>query len=117
MTTNTTAFSALTAEQQVLVLSAYAFNLTMLAREGYVAGGDGLSDPRLLRRINEVQHRVTSAILSRLKDSAERYPDDVLISVIGAGESGDGVNARLRSSFQDAWRMAFGVDLGQSFGE
>ena len=115
--TNTTAFLALTEEQQVLVLSSYAYELTMVAREGYVAGGDGLSDPRLLRRINEVQHRVTSAILSRLKGSLERYPDEVLINVIGAGEGGDGVNARLRSSFRDAWRMAFGRDLGENSDE
>jgi len=111
--TNTEAFSALTEQQQVLVLSAYAHDLTMVAREGYVAGGDGLSDPRLLRRINEVQHRVTSAILSRLKGSLERYPDEVLINVSGAGDGGDEVNARLRSSFRAAWRIAFGDDLGE----
>jgi len=111
MTTNATAFSALTEQQQILVLSAYAFDLTMVAREGYVAGGDGLSDPQLLRRINEVQHRVTSAILSRLTGDTERYPDEDLIKVIGAGEGGDQVSAWFRSSFRSAWRIAFGSDL------
>ena len=111
MKTTTAAFSALTEPQQVLVLSAYAHDLTIIARHGYVSGGDGLSDPQLLRRINEVQHRVTDAIFARLKGNAERYPDDALIAVIGAGEGGDRMNAQFRSSFCVAWKLAFGRGL------
>ena len=96
------------------MLSAYAHELTIVAREGYEAGGYGLSDPQLLRRINEVQHRVASAILSRLKGSTERYPDEVLIDVIGAGAGSDSMSARFRSSFRRSWRIALGHDLPES---
>ena len=36
-------------------------------------------DPKRLRTINEVQHRVCGHTLALLYGSAERYPDDVLI--------------------------------------
>lgn len=114
MTANAKAFCSLTEQQQALVLSAYAHELTIAAREGYVAGDDGLTDPQLLRRINEVQHRVADAILSRLKGRTERYPDEVLIDVIGAGASSDPMSARFRSSFRHAWRIALGHDLPDS---
>jgi len=115
MTANAKAFGSLTEMQQALVLSAYAHELTIDARGGYVAGGDGLTDPQLLRRINEVQHRVAAAILSRLKSCKERYPDEVLINVIGAGAENDQMSARFRSSFRRAWKIAFGHNLSDSF--
>jgi hypothetical protein len=108
-------FSALTEEQQALVLAAYAHELTVLARDGYEAGTERLSDPLLLRRINEVQHRVTAAISSRLKNNKERYPDEVLIDIIAGGD--DGLGKQLRSSFRRAWRWALGAEIGESLPE
>lgn len=108
-------FSALTEEQQALVLAAYALELTVLARDGYEAGTEQLSDPLLLRRLNEVQHRVSSAIFSRLKSSEERYPDDVLMDIIAGGD--DGLGKRLRFSFKRAWRIAFGTEMGETLSE
>ncbi len=108
-------FSALTEEQQVVVLAAYAHELTILARDGYETGTEQLSDPLLVRRLNEVQHRVTSAILSRLQSSDERYPDDVLMDIITGGE--DRLGVRLRSSFRSAWRVAFGAEMSESVTE
>ena len=105
-------FSALTEEQQAVVLAAYAHELTILAREGYEAGTEQLSDPLLVRRLNEVQHRVTGAFLSRLMSNEERYPDDVLIDIIAGGD--DAFGARLHSSFRRAWRVALGAEMGQS---
>jgi hypothetical protein len=58
-------FLALTEQQQALGLAAYSHDLTILAREGYEAGTERLSNPLLLRRLNEVQHRVPSVIFSR----------------------------------------------------
>lgn len=106
------AFSALTVEEQLLVLAAYAHELTILARDGYEAATEQLSDPRLVRRVNEVQHRVTSAIYSRLKRSEERYPDEVLVDIVAGGE--DSLGSRLRSSLRRAWRVALGAELDES---
>ncbi|MDR3457946.1 MAG: hypothetical protein P4N60_10905 [Verrucomicrobiae bacterium] len=106
------AFSALTEQQQALVLAAYAHELTMLARAGYEAGTVLLSDPSMVRRVNEVQHRVTSAIFSRLNNCSERYPDDVLIDVVTGGTDRDG--ERFRSSFRRAWHTALGSEFGES---
>ena len=105
-------FSVLTEAQQALVLTAYAHELTILAREGYEPGTEQLSDPLLLRRLNEVQHGVTDAIFSRLNGSKERYPDDVLINIIAGGD--DGLGARLRCSFRRAWLIALGTEMGES---
>jgi hypothetical protein len=108
MTSIATAFCALTLEQQTLVLAAYAHDLTIVARESYTVGGTDLSDPQLLRSINEVQHRIASAILSRLSGDEARYPDMVLLNVIGVGEGDDPMSSRFRASFRQAWRIAFG---------
>jgi hypothetical protein len=108
-------FSALTEEQQAQVLAAYAHELTVLAREGYEVGTERLSDPLLLRRLNEVQHRVTAAVFSRLNGSKERYPDDVLIGIIAGGD--DGLGRRLRFSFRRALRMALGSEMSESLPE
>lgn len=104
------AFSALTEQQQALVLASYAFELTILARDGYEAGTEKLSDPQLVRRINEVQHRVTIAVVSRLKNDKSRYPDDVLMDII-VGSGADKLSAHLRSSFLRAWQTAVGTPV------
>ena len=102
------AFSVLTGEQQVRVLASYAHELTMIAREGYEVGTEHLTNPALVRRINEIQHRVTSAIVSRLANCEKRYPDDVLIEIIASDSEHDG--KRFSEAFKRAWRMATGVN-------
>ena len=106
------AFAALTEEQQTLVLASYAHELTLVARGGYEAGTEQLSDPALVRRVNEVQHRVTGAIVSRLISSKERYPDDVLIDIIAGESERDG--RRFSSSFRTALQRSLGSKLGTS---
>ena len=103
-------FSALTEHEQALVLAGFAHELTMLAREGYAVGTMQLADPELVRRVNEVQHRVASAILARLSGSTQRYPNDVLLNII-AGSGQDVFSGRLRSAFRRAWHVAFGTEL------
>jgi hypothetical protein len=105
-------FSALTEDRQAVVLAAYAHELTIVARDGYEAGTERLSNPLLLRRLNEVQHRVASAILDRLQGNQERYPDDVLIDIVVGG--GDDLGRRLHASFCRAWQVALGVPIKES---
>jgi len=77
-----TAFSSLTQTQQIVFLASYAHCLTMAARDTYVPGEDTVADPCRLRRMNEIQHRVTAHLLHLLNDNPERYPDDGLMSII-----------------------------------
>ena len=58
------------------------YSLTILARDTYEVGGDGLVEPARLRIINEIQHRVTYFLIALAKESPERYSDDVLVKII-----------------------------------
>jgi hypothetical protein len=51
--------------------------LTVLARDTYEVGRDGLTDPSRLRGINELQHRVLSFLMALMKNDANRYPDAI----------------------------------------
>lgn len=55
-------FSAYTRHEQIEFLSLMAFELTILARDTYEVGRDGLTNPVRLRRINEVQHCITGQL-------------------------------------------------------
>lgn len=116
MTTTASPFSALREHDQALLLATLSHELTMVAREGYEVGTERLTDPELLRRINEIQHRIASAIMARLSGSIERYPDDVLIGII-AGSDTDAFGRRLHSTFRCAWRMAFGTEFVDNFSQ
>jgi hypothetical protein len=59
-----------------------AHALTILARETYDAGGEGLSQPIRLRLINEIQHRVMGFLIALREPDARRYPDEVLVRII-----------------------------------
>lgn len=47
-------------------LAMLGHSLTIAGRSGYAAQGDGLDQPVLLRRINEIQHRVLACLLEVL---------------------------------------------------
>ena len=56
--------------------------LTIVARDTYVAGENGLTNPSRLRLINEVQRQVTGFLISLKKNDDKRYPDDTLARLI-----------------------------------
>ena len=60
----------------------FAHALTILARDTYEVGGEGLTQPSRLRRITEVQHRVLGGVIALIKQEAKRYPDDVLVRLL-----------------------------------
>ena len=73
--------SRTTAEQQEL-LAHLSHELTLLMRDTYEAGQDGLTDAPRARRINEIQHRVSAHLLKLMSDDKQRYPDDILMQII-----------------------------------
>lgn len=56
--------------------------LTVIARDSYEVGQDGLINPQRVRRINEVQHRISDFLCALLRGDSNRYPDDVLVRII-----------------------------------
>jgi hypothetical protein len=69
-------------QEKIDFLVHLAHALTILARDTYEAGGEGLTQPARLRRITEVQHRVLGGIIALMKQEAKRYPDDVLVRLL-----------------------------------
>ena len=75
-------FSGLNRNAQIRLLSRFGFNLSVAARDTYEPGTEELIDPQRLRRINEVQHQVFGHIGKLISNDPDRYPDDLLISVL-----------------------------------
>jgi hypothetical protein len=75
-------FRSLPSAAQVQALTRLAFELTIVARDAYEPSSLELRRPRWLRSLNEVQHTVTSHVLALLAASPDRYPDEVLVSII-----------------------------------
>jgi hypothetical protein len=77
-----TAFRSLSREQQIRFLVSYAHWLSLVGRNTYEAGTENVLNPKRLREINEVQHRVVGQTLKLLDEVEDRYPDDVLATII-----------------------------------
>jgi hypothetical protein len=75
-------FGKYSLQEKIDVFVYFAHALTILARDTYAVGEDGLTHPSRLRTMNEIQHRVMSFLIALRKDEAPRYPDDVLVRII-----------------------------------
>ncbi len=83
------------------VLADFAFRLTVLARDSYEVGDDGITDTKRFRAINEVQHRVTSQIITRLRDDPMYQMQEVLLGMIYDSHDAD-LRAQLVAAFEQA---------------
>lgn len=72
-------YRGLNANEQQRFLAALAYELTILAREAYSVGEQGINHPRLIRVINEMQHRLLATVAKHLEGDQERFPDEVLL--------------------------------------
>jgi hypothetical protein len=97
-------FHSLSESEQTRFLAAFAHALTIVARDGYEIGADGVSHPNLLRQLNEIQHRVLGGILARLNAHSERYPDDVLLAIMSESAF-HALTTRLHWAFSRAWQQ------------
>jgi hypothetical protein len=75
-------FKNLPADEQAKFLALFSHNLTVSARISYEVGTENITNPRLIREINEIQHRVSMQIYLLLDNNSEPYPDDVLMQII-----------------------------------
>ena len=69
-------------QEKIDFLVHLAHALTILARDTYEVGGEGLTQPARLRRLTEMQHRVLGVVIALMKQETKRYPDEVLIRLI-----------------------------------
>jgi hypothetical protein len=75
-------YSKMPVADQALCLALYGYELTILARDAYEPGTDDVKNPRWLRRLNEIQHRILGHILKLFNDDRARYPDDVFLNIV-----------------------------------
>ena len=75
-------FSHYSPQEKSDFLIRLAHALTILARETYEVGGEGLTQPARLRLINEIQHRVMGFLIALRAHDTRRYPDEVLVRII-----------------------------------
>jgi hypothetical protein len=107
-------FSSFSPDEQKEFVAQLMYELTVVVRDSYEAGGDGLSAPPRVRRINEVQHRLAAHLGKLLRGDSERYPDDVLIRIALEHEGDAELEGQTRAAFAAAHRLTVGVSLGQS---
>jgi hypothetical protein len=75
-------FSALGPDEKASFLALLAHELTVVARDTYEVGGEGLTNPARMRAVNEVQHRLMSFLVALLSGDPRRYPDDILVRIV-----------------------------------
>ena len=75
--------------ESIEFLLVYGHELTIQARAGYEFQGPGVTDPRLLRDCNEIQHRVFQAIKEVVGGSEKRFSLSGLSHWILAKERND----------------------------
>ncbi len=78
----TTYFSALSLDEKAEFLALLAHELTIVARDAYEVGEEGLTHPSRMRAVNEVQHRLTAFLAALLRGDPRRYPDDILVRIL-----------------------------------
>ena len=74
-------FQALPSSEQARFLASFAHALTIVAREGYDFESDGLAVPKLLRHINEIQHRVLGFLVSRLGPEPQAWHEEIFATM------------------------------------
>jgi hypothetical protein len=70
---------SLALDHKLRFLARLSFEITIAGRHSYEAGTDELTNPRQLRRVNEVQHRVTACLSQLLTGTC---PDGFEASIV-----------------------------------
>ena len=92
-------FCKYSAQEKIDLLIQLAHALTILARDTYAVGENGLTNPSRLRIINEIQHRVTGFLLALQRRDPKRYADDVLARIILEHPDDLGLQGQLQETF------------------
>ncbi len=75
-------FSSLVKDQQVIWLSNLMFLLTIFARDTYSTDSDEVNDPVMLRRFNELMHRLIAQQMKIASGEEQRFSDEMMLKII-----------------------------------
>ncbi len=103
-------FISYPSEEKEEFLAHLMYELTVLARGTYEVGQEGLTNPRQMRRLNEVQHRVSAFLLALLRNDLKRYPDDLLVKIVLEHPEDNDLERQLSDAF--ARLMTHRVSIG-----
>jgi hypothetical protein len=92
-------FSHYSPQEKIDFLVHFAHTLTSLARDTYEVGGEGLTQPSRLRRMNEIQHRIMGFLLALMKQEVKRYPDHVFVRLLLEHPDDLGLQQQLQEAF------------------
>ena len=96
-------FSDLSNEEKADFLARLAFELTIAARDAYEVGTGDLTNPQLIRSVNEIQHRILSQLSAILRKDEKRYPDEVFWQIVfGDSQALEKIVARVAVNFSPA---------------
>jgi hypothetical protein len=95
---------SLTAGEQARLLKHVGFELTVLARSAYEFQGPGVADPRLLRDLNEIQHRIFGQLASFTQQRPDFTPEGMAAWLLGEGKPH--LQGRLAKAFDTAVQRA-----------
>ncbi|HEX8919857.1 MAG TPA: hypothetical protein VF766_00170 [Pyrinomonadaceae bacterium] len=94
-----TVFVSYSSKDKEEFLAHLIHELTIIARDNYEVGQDGLINPQRMRRINEVQHRISDSLCALLQNNPHRYPDDVLVRIILEHPDDNALEQQLSEAF------------------
>lgn len=85
--------------EQAVFLARLGHFLTVVARDAYEFQGPDVTNPRLLRDLNEIHHRIYSQIRSLILGSEHCFPPEALASWLSA----EGKSKELQAFCLDAF--------------
>ena len=97
----------LTLEQRRRLLARFVYELTIVGRDTYVPQSEEIAAPRQLRAVNEIQHRVASALFQSLgsgKDEKWIWP------VVADLANAAGITTAVGSAGSRALQSIIGID-------
>jgi hypothetical protein len=104
-------FSAYSSDEKKDFLAVLMQELTIVARDSYEVGADGLTNPQRVRTINEVQHRLAGFLSKLLRADERRYPDETIVRIVLEQTGDDGLAWHMAMAFERAHRLTAGVSV------
>lgn len=98
-------FSSYTQSEKKEFLAQLMYELTIVVRDSYEVGADGLTNPQRVRRVNEVQHRLSAFLGKLLRDDPQRYPDDSLVRIVLEQTGDEILEQQMLAAFAHAHRL------------
>jgi hypothetical protein len=98
-----TLLSGMTNADLTHLLPLFGHELTVIARTAYEFQGPDVTDPRFLREINEIQHRVFGQLAAIARGNRTNYlPVDVLVSWLLAENKSPRLKLEVAHAFERA---------------